>query len=60
MLKSIRHLDYVILLCNDLSLMKDFYHGVMEFPIYRENPSMDDWVEISIKKQGDVLQRYPE
>jgi len=32
--------------------MKDFYHGVMEFPIYRENPSMDDWVEMRV---GSVL-----
>ena len=49
MLKSIRHLDYVVLLCNDLPRMKHFYHEIMEFPIYRETPS---WVEMRV---GSVL-----
>lgn len=34
MLKSIRHLDYVVLLCRDISLMKKFYNSVMGFPIH--------------------------
>ena len=49
MLKSIRHLDYVVLICNDLELMKQFYHEVMEFPIYLETPS---WIELRV---GSVL-----
>ena len=49
MLKSIRHLDYVVLLCNDLSLMKNFYHQIMGFPIYLET---DFWIEMRV---GSVL-----
>ena len=49
MLKSIRHMDYVVLLCNDLPLMKDFYHRIMEFPIYLET---DFWIEMRV---GSVL-----
>jgi catechol-2,3-dioxygenase len=49
MLKSIRHLDYVVLLCNDLPRMKHFYHDIMEFPIYKETPS---WIEMRV---GSVL-----
>ena len=49
MLKSIRNLDYVVLLCHDLALMKDFYHRIMEFPIYLETES---WIEMRV---GSVL-----
>jgi len=49
MLKSIRHLDYVVLLCNDLLLMKNFYHEIMGFPIYLET---DFWIEMRV---GSVL-----
>ncbi len=49
MLKSIRNLDYVVLLCNDLDLMKQFYHEIMGFPIYLETPS---WIELRV---GSVL-----
>lgn len=49
MLKSIRNLDYVVLLCQDLSLMKHFYHEVMGFPIYLET---DSWIEMRV---GSVL-----
>jgi lactoylglutathione lyase len=49
MLKSIRNLDYVVLLCDDLSLMKSFYHDIMGFPIYLE---MDSWIEMRV---GSVL-----
>jgi catechol-2,3-dioxygenase len=48
-LKSIRHLDYVVLLCNDLPLMKHFYHHIMGFPIYLETAS---WIEMRV---GSVL-----
>ncbi|MEM7345065.1 MAG: VOC family protein [Chloroflexota bacterium] len=49
MLKSIRNLDYVVLLCNDLPLMKNFYHDIMGFPIYLETAS---WIELRV---GSVL-----
>ena len=49
MLRSIRNLDYVVLLCRDLGLMKNFYHRIMEFPIYLETES---WVEMRV---GSVL-----
>ena len=49
MLKSIRNLDYVVLLCNDLPPMKDFYHRIMGFPIYMETES---WIEMRV---GSVL-----
>ena len=45
MLKSIRNLDYVVLLCNDLGPMKDFYHRVMGFPIHLEAGA---WVEMRV------------
>jgi catechol-2,3-dioxygenase len=49
MLKSIRHLDYVVLLCNDLLLLKNFYNKIMGFPIYLET---DFWIEMRV---GSVL-----
>ena len=49
MLKAIRNLDYVILLCEDVLRMKRFYHEVMGFPIYRD---WDGWVELQV---GAVL-----
>ena len=45
MLKSIRHLDYVVLICNDLIPMKQFYHEIMGFPIYLETES---WIEMRV------------
>lgn len=45
MLKSIRNLDYVVLLCNDLSSMKIFYHTIMGFPIHLETES---WIEMRV------------
>lgn len=45
MLKSIRHLDYVVLLCNDLPRMKHFYHQIMGFSIHLETPS---WIELRV------------
>ncbi len=49
MLKSIRHMDYVILLCKDLSIMKDFYTKTMGFSIYLDT---DYWIEMRV---GSVL-----
>jgi glyoxylase I family protein len=49
MLKSIRHLDYVVLLCKDLPLMKDFYTKTMGFQIQLDTVS---WVEMRV---GSVL-----
>ena len=49
MLKSIRNLDYVVLLCRDLPRMKHFYHHLMGFPIHLETES---WIEMRV---GSVL-----
>ena len=49
MLKAIRNLDYVILLCADIDRMKHFYHEVMGFPIYRDGEA---WIEMQV---GAVL-----
>ena len=45
MLKNIRTLDYVILLCEDIVSMKTFYHEILGFPIYRDQ---EEWVEMNI------------
>ena len=45
MLKNIRNLDYVVLLCEDLSRMKHFYNEIMGFPIHLEKSS---WVEMRV------------
>src|SRR5437867_4280402 len=49
MLTNIHTLDYVILLCEDLALMKTFYHETLGFPIERD---WDDWIEMRL---GAVL-----
>jgi catechol 2,3-dioxygenase-like lactoylglutathione lyase family enzyme len=49
MLKAIRHLDYVVLICDDMHRTKQFYHAIMGFPIYRDWGS---WVEMRV---GSVL-----
>jgi len=49
MLKKIRNLDYVVLLCNDTARMKDFYHETLGFPIDRD---WEDWIEMRV---GSVL-----
>jgi catechol-2,3-dioxygenase len=49
MLETIRHLDYVILLCDDLARMRHFYHEVMRFPVYHESAT---WIELRV---GSVL-----
>lgn len=45
MLKAIRNLDYVVLLCENLKCMKSFYHEIMGFPIHLETAS---WIEMRI------------
>jgi catechol 2,3-dioxygenase-like lactoylglutathione lyase family enzyme len=42
---AIRNLDYTILLCDDLPVMKTFYTEVMGFEIHRDLP---DWIELRI------------
>jgi catechol-2,3-dioxygenase len=49
MLNKIRNLDYVILLCEDLTLMRTFYHETLGFPVYRD---WGDWIELRL---GSVL-----
>jgi catechol 2,3-dioxygenase-like lactoylglutathione lyase family enzyme len=49
MLKNIHTLDYVVLLCQDIALMKTFYHDVLGFPIHRD---WDNWIEMQV---GAVL-----
>ena len=49
MLEAIRHLDYVILLCDDLARMRHFYHKVMRFLVYHES---ETWIELRV---GSVL-----
>jgi catechol-2,3-dioxygenase len=49
MLNSIRHLDYLVLLCDDMPRMKRFYNETMRFPGYRE---LGSWVELRV---GSVL-----
>lgn len=44
-LSSIRVMDYVILLCQNLPEMKRFYHEVMGFPVYRD---WGDWYEMRV------------
>jgi catechol 2,3-dioxygenase-like lactoylglutathione lyase family enzyme len=46
MLKAIRHLDYVVLICADVERMRRFYEDVLGFPLNRElGPS---WIELRI------------
>src|SRR4030095_15623344 len=45
MLKNIRNLDYVILLCEKMQTMKTFYHEIMGFQMYRGH---EEWVEMKI------------
>lgn len=49
MLKSIRSLDYVVLICQDLPAMRHFYNDIMRFPIHLET---DSWIEMRV---GSVL-----
>lgn len=49
MLANIRNLDYVILLCDNVTQMKRFYHETLGFPIYRD---WEHWIELRV---GAVL-----
>ena len=49
MLPGILTLDYVVLLCEDLSRMKAFYHETLGFPIERD---WEGWIEMRL---GAVL-----
>jgi len=44
-LKNIRNLDYVIMLCNDVATMRDFYRDVLGFEIDEDG---EDWVKFRI------------
>ena len=46
-LKNIRNLDYVILLCNDIAVMCDFYRDVLGFKI-DEDECEEDWVQFRV------------
>lgn len=53
MLKAIRNLDYVILLCEDVERMRYFYHEVLGFPVYLDEATGEDrWIELKV---GAVL-----
>lgn len=45
MVDSIRSLDYVVLLCDDLETARRFYADVLSFSVYRD---WDDWVEFQV------------
>jgi hypothetical protein len=45
MLRNIRNLDYVILLCEEILRTRASYHEVLRFPIYRGN---NEWVEMNV------------
>jgi lactoylglutathione lyase len=49
MLSHIHNLDYVILLCDDTTKMKNFYHKTLGLPIHNEQ---GDWIEMRV---GEVL-----
>ncbi len=44
-LKNIRNLDYVIMLCNDVATMRDFYRDVLGFEIDEDG---EDWVKFRV------------
>lgn len=45
--QPIRNLDYVILLCEDVAKMKQFYRQSLGLPVYREQFN-GQWVELNI------------
>jgi catechol 2,3-dioxygenase-like lactoylglutathione lyase family enzyme len=45
MLRLIRNLDYVVLLCADMERMRDSYHDVLGLPIHRD---LDGWLEMPV------------
>ncbi len=40
---NLHTLDYVILLCEDLAVMKTFYHEILGFPVERD---WESWIEL--------------
>ena len=44
-LHNVQHLGYVILLCDDLVKMRDFYQNVLDLKI---NDETEDWIEIFV------------
>ncbi len=43
---AIRNLDYAIIICKDIEVMRSFYREVMQFEIFRETPGQ--WVEFKV------------
>ena len=54
MLKNIRNLDYVILLCEEIPRMRVFYNEVLGFPIHRGNA---EWVEMNVSATLHTLRK---
>lgn len=54
MLRAIRNLDYVVLLCEDVAAMRCFYREVMAFSVYRD---WGEWVEFRVG--GSLLTLRP-
>ena len=44
-ISAIRNVDYVILLCDDVQRMKNFYQNVMSFQVEEDNPH---WVKFRV------------
>lgn len=44
-MNAIQNVDYVILLCDDVQTMKDFYQNVMGFQLEEDNPH---WVKFRV------------
>jgi catechol 2,3-dioxygenase-like lactoylglutathione lyase family enzyme len=53
-METIRNLDYVILLCDDVAAMRRFYLEVMGFPIYRDQWD-GAWLELRVGSMLLVL-----
>lgn len=45
-LGAIRNLDYIVLLCDDLTAMRRFYTDVMGFELHNEIPEI--WIELLV------------
>ncbi len=50
--RPIAKLDYVVLLCDDIEMMRAFYRDVMELPLAAES---DDWMEFRLGNCAIVL-----
>ena len=49
---SIKNLDYVVLLCEDLVRARKFYLEVMKFRLERETPNWVSFLESSIMRSS--------